>query len=203
MKRHSKSPDLTVWIAHAALVMLWEEAEEHIPLETGGLLLGYRVSAIETVVTQLVGPGLTASHRKDGFAPDSDYQEAELGRIYGETDGKVTYLGDWHTHPGSSPYPSLKDQRTIARIARAQEARCELPLMVLVGQGDGGDWQALAWQGQLGRRNTLMVDVATLKPFSGSRLSAGRDPSHLAVEVVEHHHQAREAAGHLPDADTL
>lgn len=159
-----------VWIARSAAEGLWDGAEAHYPCETGGLLLGYRVSPVEAVITRLVGPGPLADHREDGFAPDTDYQEQKLARIYKETEGKATYLGDWHTHPGAAPRPSPKDRRTIERIARSTEALCEMPLMVLVGESEG-DWQALAWQGRLTARGRLIVEVAGLRPFEDERSS--------------------------------
>ncbi len=139
-----------------------EEACRHGPLETGGLALGYRVSGQEAVVTDVIGPGPAAEHRSDRFKPDVEYQEAELEARFAASDGSATYLGDWHSHPGAVGVPSAKDRRTLKRIARAPEAGCPQPVMLILGQV-GDEWLMEAWQGRLGFLGRLIVEPASLR----------------------------------------
>ena len=53
-----------------------EESYRAHPMETGGLLIGYRGPHETAVVTRIVGPGLGAIGRADSFEPDYDFQEA-------------------------------------------------------------------------------------------------------------------------------
>ena len=137
-----------------------DEADDHHPNETGGILLGYWAREGEAVVTSVVGPGPRATHGPYGFGPDNEYQERELAVAYAESDGRIAYLGDWHTHPGSVAEPSGKDRGTIRRIAREPEARCPEPLMVILGQRER--WQFAAWQGRIGFLGILRVRPAGL-----------------------------------------
>lgn len=110
------------------------EAESKSPLETGGLLAGY-VSANdeEMVVTDIVGPGPKAKHRTWTFQPDYDYHRREIKRIFGESDRAVTYLGDWHSHPGALSYMSLLDKRALRNIARFTGNYIDRPIMLVLG----------------------------------------------------------------------
>src|SRR5262245_43580637 len=89
------------WIPEKMFEAMTIEADRTFPDETGGVLLGYWAKPYsEVVVTQLIGPGPRAIHKRNRFIPDSDYQEEEIARLYKESGHLHVYLGDWHTHPG-------------------------------------------------------------------------------------------------------
>jgi len=48
------------------------------------------------------------------------------------------YLGEWHFHPGSSPEPSKRDNRTMAGIATTPRYQCDAPLLLILGQDPNG-----------------------------------------------------------------
>jgi len=126
---------------------LLSDAERAFPLETGGVLMGYWAEPYtEVVITHAIGPGPKAEHRRRGFIPDSEYQEAEIERIYSNSNRLSTYLGDWHTHPLASCYLSFKDKRTLHHIAVFPEARCDVPLMAVLGGGKEGEWLLEIWR---------------------------------------------------------
>jgi len=155
----SRYDECRVWFPRHVLSQLQVEAERSDPLETGGILLGYRDEAGgEIVVTAMVGPGRDARHRRRSFVPDHSFHEREVARLYTESGRTWSYLGDWHTHPGGPLSLSLKDQRTLTRIARARTARVAHPVMVLLASGapmaaiapgadaiDVGAWRIGAW----------------------------------------------------------
>ena len=97
------------------------------------MLLGYSDENRGVVVTNIIGPGPLATHSQRGFSPDADYQQAVLEQLYWESGGRTTYLGDWHTHPVSSPHPSLIDKRTMIRIARTPTSGTTNPVMLILG----------------------------------------------------------------------
>lgn len=151
-----------LWLPHS----LWEdivaEADRMKPLETGGILLGYRAEAgRELVVTHIVGPGPKAVHKRGRFVPDHRYQSAEVARLYMQQPHSeshaLAYLGDWHSHPGSLAYLSGQDKATIRRIALTKSARASQPVMLILGQkalcGDSSKqndlWQPTAWIGSV------------------------------------------------------
>jgi integrative and conjugative element protein (TIGR02256 family) len=134
----------------SAFEELLAEADARFPNETGGVLLGWVVDGI-THVRQVVGPGPAAVHGPTGFHPDSDWQEDVIALAYETSGRRVTYLGDWHTHPRGTPRPSRLDRLTMRTIARYAPARCPQPLM-LIAAGEPGLWTLGVHLRLLGRR---------------------------------------------------
>ena len=119
----------------------------HIALETGGVLLGWRDSH-NVVVEHVIGPGPGARHERMSFQPDASWQQARIAQLYEQSGRRLSYLGDWHTHPGGSPVPSRRDDRTLQHIASSSEARCPDPVMVIMGDAGGSPnrrWAARAF----------------------------------------------------------
>jgi integrative and conjugative element protein (TIGR02256 family) len=138
-----------VWLAPTALQQMWAEADARGPAETGGMLLGYKTTAPdidEYVVVEVVGPGPDAVHHTHHFHPDGAWQQRFLEQHYERSGRVTTYLGDWHTHPGSSAAPSSRDQRCARRIARCRSSRNRHPLMVILGGRGTERWQPLAFR---------------------------------------------------------
>lgn len=131
-----------------------EEATSKQPLETGGVLVGYWANAGEVVVTSASGPGSEAEHFHHRFRPDHDHQTAWISERYRESRGVETYLGDWHTHPGTqTAAPSRADRATARRIAAFADARAPRPLTLIMAGGEFA-WRPACW-------------VAALVPFFG------------------------------------
>jgi integrative and conjugative element protein (TIGR02256 family) len=154
----------TVWIAQDLVDQLVVEAAEMAPRETGGLVLGYRAGdGVDLVITHVVYAGPEAYHDRESFRPDVAHQEAEIDRIFAETQGRSLYLGDWHTHPNRRPEPSGKDERVLRRIAGYRNAGTLRPVMIIVGN-ESSDAVIAAW---LGQRKGLWFTVTEvlLKPF--------------------------------------
>lgn len=133
-----------VWVTDRALKQLALEANLHAPLETGGLLLGYWSSASgeeEVLIELIIGPGTHAQHERTRFRPDAPWQRRQLAAAYAASGRITTYLGDWHTHPGSAPAPSRRDRKTARTIAYEADARVPRPLMLILGSGsDAAGW---------------------------------------------------------------
>lgn len=120
-------------------------AEEKDPSETGGILLG-TWDAERCMVEAQVGPGPKAIHHSNSFIPDYAFQTKEVSRLYEESARTLSYLGDWHTHPGKPLYLSPRDTKTLKRIGTYAPARCPRPIMVVLG-GES-EWSAAAWVGE-------------------------------------------------------
>ena len=149
---------------------MFTEADARHPLETGGVLVGYRVRETEIVITAASGPGPQAVHAPTRFKPDHDHQVEWIAARYAASDGIESYLGDWHTHPGAKlAEPSWTDRRAATSIANCDEARADRPVMVIMA-GEPGAWRSRAWtfeaRGFLGffsRRRFIERDV---RPFA-------------------------------------
>jgi len=137
------------------------EARRHPHSETGGLLLGY-VTGDDVVICSIIGPGPKARSTKTTFVPDSDWQTAELASAYEASSRQWTYLGDWHTHPSGTGRLSLRDARTLRRIARTPGARAPRAISaILVPATDHSEERLAVWRAGARRRTPERLPVAT------------------------------------------
>lgn len=124
------------------------DSSEYAPLETGGMLLGYRSPAGDEVITGVILGGPHAKRTHDRFVGDGEWQQTRLEEIYLASNCVTTYLGEWHSHPSGLLAPSRLDRRTARRIARERTARSPRPLMVIgISEGDGWRWRAFRYGG--------------------------------------------------------
>lgn len=118
-------PHPTIWLTEDVADAMVAEAERTAPDETGGMLLGWdNPERDEIVVATSIGPGPDATHRLTTFHPDGAWQQAQLDVEYEKSEGRITYLGDWHVHPRGGFGMSRQDRRTMARTASHGDARC-------------------------------------------------------------------------------
>lgn len=59
--------------------------------------------------------------------------------MYARSGRRITYLGDWHSHPVGAPRPSRRDLRVARLIAGAPEARASEPLLCILPLEEPGD----------------------------------------------------------------
>lgn len=102
------------------------------PLEVGGVLLGTDCSGYR-VVTDLIGPGPMSRATPTSFEPDYAFQQEEVDRLYEANAGDLTYIGDWHSHPGGRCRPSSIDRDAMVTIRTSPDARCPDPIMMIIG----------------------------------------------------------------------
>ncbi|MBB5706348.1 Mov34/MPN/PAD-1 family protein [Sphingopyxis panaciterrulae] len=132
---------MTIWLAREVVLEMERLGSIYYPLETGGMLLGWR-DGPDRIATGLIGPGSGALHGLYSFIPDGAWQRARLAHIFSATAGDLDYLGDWHTHPDGVAAMSEVDRRTLSKIER----RVRDPLMVILA-GAASRWDMGAWFG--------------------------------------------------------
>lgn len=122
-----------IWISQAYIDEIIADIETFAPFETGGAFFGYVASDGDVVVTDLISAGDSAKRNRYSFEPEQDYQLTQMERLFELSNGKTTYLGDWHSHPVSSPALSRRDERTLLNVALSGEAQCPNPVMMIIG----------------------------------------------------------------------
>lgn len=99
----------------------------------------------EFVVEHMIGPGANADHRRASFAPDADWQWAEMRRLHEAHGGDLAFLGDWHTHPRSSSGAlSRMDLRAVGEILHDPQTRAR-SIISVVFAGGRIVWVPRAW----------------------------------------------------------
>jgi integrative and conjugative element protein (TIGR02256 family) len=114
--------------------------------ETGGILLGYRVGPNVTQVCFAGTPGPKAVRRPDFFLRDLAHTQAFANRHFLED--AAVWIGEWHTHPHSSPTPSPQDLSTYMRLLDDPELDFEgefISLIVGPAEPSSRLWFLASW----------------------------------------------------------
>ncbi|PDT81051.1 hypothetical protein CO676_24280 [Sinorhizobium sp. BJ1] len=148
---------MTIWLGRDAAQVIIEQANIFFPLETGGVLLGWR-DGEDRVVVDIVGAGPKALHGRHTFIPDHSWQVEQIDEAFRNTAGDLDYLGDWHSHPAGVAAMSSEDRSTLRRISR----RVRHPIMVIAA-GRNANWTFGGWM-QL-RPRLLRRSVAECQPI--------------------------------------
>lgn len=127
-----------LWFSNKDLELVVKEANKWYPLETGGLLLGYKADNGEIVVTNVTVSGPEAIHRETQFVPDYSYDQSAVEKIFNSTNGVSNYLGDWHTHPNGNGCLSRCDKRAMRTVSKSQGAFLPSPVMGILFGGNSG-----------------------------------------------------------------
>ncbi|MER8492368.1 Mov34/MPN/PAD-1 family protein [Mesorhizobium australicum] len=131
--------------------------------------MGWWLNPDTAVVTAMIGPVPGALHERFRFQPDQQWQLEQIAAHYERSGRRETYLGDWHSHPDApSGALSWTDRGVLRRVIATPEARCALPLMMILW-GSSGTWQLTAWRAQTVPRvvlwDKLHLDPVQIRAF--------------------------------------
>ena len=92
--------------------------------ETGGLFLGEKsiIDGVYTItIKRATGPGQKAEFSEHHFIPDKNYYKEQMrNELY--LNG-ITYIGEWHKHPGQFDSPSMVDLQTMKDITSEETTK--------------------------------------------------------------------------------
>ena len=98
--------------------------------ESGGILLGY-VKGPHMEVVEATEPMGTDKRRRFFFLRNPKGHQDIANQRWEESGGLIRYLGEWHTHPQDTPFPSCLDRSEWRRSAkRRSDERPQLGLIV-------------------------------------------------------------------------
>ncbi|HML31955.1 Mov34/MPN/PAD-1 family protein [Sporomusa sphaeroides] len=108
--------DWKVFLSNAAYEQMKEFLNSKSPNETGGVLLGSVFTYAETIIiTGLLPAPPDSIEEKNRFILGTEGLADKIKDIEKKTNGKVTYLGTWHSHPfGGSA--SQTDKNTYKKL---------------------------------------------------------------------------------------
>ena len=93
-------------ISERAVETIERECRKYPDTETGGIVVGFRDDR-QAVVTHATGPGPNSQMSEHHFVKDTPYLQSVLNLLFQYY--QVNYLGVWHKHPESMPFPSSGD----------------------------------------------------------------------------------------------
>ncbi|WP_299096995.1 Mov34/MPN/PAD-1 family protein [uncultured Winogradskyella sp.] len=103
--------------------------------ERGGILLG-EVSSKEIRIKRASIPTVFDSSSRFSFNRNKKSAQIITDYEYNNSNGKIIYLGEWHTHPEKKPSPSSIDCKMISNQFRKNKINEWFLLMIIVGLDD-------------------------------------------------------------------
>ena len=116
-----------------------------LPVETGGVLIGYfDVSRRYVYIVDALPAPRDSDEREDAFIRGFAGLRDEIYRIEARTGGQVGYVGEWHSHPdGAGVAMSDDDSELLQQIADEVGADGQPGVMMIVGSHSSFAFHAL------------------------------------------------------------
>lgn len=130
--------------------------------EAGGVLLGrFILDCSDVVVDQITVPLQEDRRGRFRFFRSAWKHQQLIFRVWRRSKGTCNYLGEWHTHPESDPFPSALDLQTWRQKLSKDRFDSDVLYFVIVGTEKINAWQ--------GNRHTL--EMERLHPLHQTRQS--------------------------------
>ncbi len=116
------------------LEMRWKE----IPLETGGVILGYVDAASKSIfVVDVCSAPDDSWFREALFQRGSNGVSAAVESASRRTGNKVHYLGEWRSHPDAMfPIPGMDDLKQLADARDEMAVSGHPPVILIICEND-------------------------------------------------------------------
>lgn len=100
--------------------------------ETGGILIGsYSADCTTAHVVEATSPPGDSKFGPNWFYRGTDGLD-ELLRKRWHTEPRTHYVGEWHFHTATVPWPSPQDRKQMRAVARDDRYDCAEPLLLIV-----------------------------------------------------------------------
>ncbi len=126
---HEKQASVT--IKKELVEFMQQLIQENPKNETGGILAGHRDEKGDIIITHASDPGPKAIRLPTKFEKDVAYCQGFLDNLYLESNKKVVYVGEWHSHPSENNQPSGTDIKSLSDIAMQKEYLTDNPAMII------------------------------------------------------------------------
>jgi hypothetical protein len=141
MRRHlpplrwrSEDGTYTVVFARRSILKMIRMTASHSPNEVGTSLVGsYSKDGFRAEVLGLAPLSEDSSSGRTWFIRGVKGLQEFYERLTQNFRGRRHYVGEWHSHPGSSPERSPTDRLTHRDIAIDHDADCSEVILVVVG----------------------------------------------------------------------
>lgn len=107
------------------------KAAHYYPKECGGVFVGRVHENVATIEMYKMPRRILSTSIL--FRRVAKWLNTWLADIFTKQNGDLIYLGEWHTHPDSSPDPSTTDIAALLRIAQNEDIRTQNPLLLIIG----------------------------------------------------------------------
>ena len=131
-----KELGLTISIESACLDKIFDLIWLHSPKEFGGIFIGNYINNYkEVIISDVIIPQNFKSSFM-GFQPDPNDFNRQLKKVYEKYNGKIVYIGDWHSHPNSNNQYSQPDFQSIQSVAKSSKVNTHNPILMIAAFGN-------------------------------------------------------------------
>lgn len=107
-------------------------AIKHFPKEFGGIFIGsYSDDNMIAFISDILIPE-QFTNSPTTFQRKTDDLNEKLKELYELSQGKIIYIGEWHSHPNGSPNFSQSDFNAMKHIANDINVGANNPLMLIL-----------------------------------------------------------------------
>lgn len=121
----------TVSISHEWMSFMQGLIKKNPLIETGGVMAGQVDDKGNITVTHVSGPGPKAITTTTKFEKDVEYCQDFLDNLYKDSNRKIIYVGEWHSHPSAKNQPSGTDIKSLSEIAVEKNYLTSCPAMII------------------------------------------------------------------------
>jgi integrative and conjugative element protein (TIGR02256 family) len=127
-----------VWkiVSHAGILSkLNKIRQEHLPNETGGVIVGYTDHKIKKIyIIDVLPPPPDSQEEPTGFIRGVEGLTRQIEQVKQQTSSMVGYIGEWHSHPPfSSVSPSRDDRILMEHLTTVLNRDGEPAVMIIIG----------------------------------------------------------------------
>lgn len=119
----------SIHISTRVLKTIENETRFHYPNEFGGVFIGFKESE-NFIITDILIPDEYKNGRTI-FVRHPGTLNERLSEIHNVTNGKIQYLGEWHSHPDGPTNPSNTDIGAMREIAQDKSIYIDKPLLMI------------------------------------------------------------------------
>lgn len=105
---------------------------KYYPHECGGIFVGSIDENNTAIIKNMMMPRKFKSSPVF-FLRVADFINKWLLRIFRQSEGRILYLGEWHSHPNGQPIPSTTDFNSMEKISLNENVRIRTPILLIVG----------------------------------------------------------------------
>ena len=126
--------------------------------EKGGVLMGSLYPSINQInITHILESKMHVSSSHN-INLNVKYLQKKMNDIWEKSHGKITYLGDWHSHPENKPNPSIIDYYTF--IKNFYMSQFDHNILIYLILGNKSIWSS-SFNGSLFHKFTLIINQKT------------------------------------------
>ena len=102
--------------------------------EMGGVLMGELYPNSNRIKITNILVCEHSNNSRSGLELNIECLQKQMNKIWEDSGGTITYLGDWHTHPEFNPMPSYTDYKTFVKNYYVSKFEQNLLLYIILGQ---------------------------------------------------------------------